>query len=140
MKLDLLVLADGASASGSGKVDIEGAGVSHVTADTLPFVLPSITVVMRFVMEVGDSPEHRIEVSLTDPEGNAQAAVRGTITPSLPREHKQTHAGEDPMMVVIANLLNITFERQGRYVFTVSLDGQALGELPLVLVLASSST
>jgi hypothetical protein len=45
MKLDFVMLADRASTGESGKLDIEGAGVTHVIAPELPYHLPSLAII-----------------------------------------------------------------------------------------------
>lgn len=134
MRLDFVMLADSAVLdTRTGKLDIIGGGVTHITAPYLPFPTPAVCIVIRFFLEEGDTPRDRtLSIRLYDP-GESE---RFTIDASIKADavSGRAHPGEEPTLVVVGRLEGIVFEAHGRYRFELLVDGDRIAQSYLALV------
>lgn len=138
MKLDFFMLADKAEAplaeDGSRKLNIVGGGVTHVRADKFPYTLPSIAIVVRFFLEKEDGgSKHTFEVNLVAPDGQRLLTVGHQMEIA---EIAPAHQGEEPSLFVVGELGNVLFQREGRYVMELTLDGVSVDSKGLSAIAA----
>lgn len=135
MRLDLMLLADAATASPDGKLFIHGGGVTRITAPVLPWTQPQLVLVARFLVEPDAyNRPHELQVSVTDPEGAIVVPpAQLPVTPQPQPEHIQ---GEELYMNMALGMASLSFTREGAYRFELRLDGKLVRALPLVVVAA----
>jgi hypothetical protein len=126
MRLLYAMLADVAVIQPDGKLYMIGGGVGTLTGPQLPIRHPQLSLVVRVEftsLEAGRT--HTMEVHGLDADGHPFAgSVRADVTP--PRGE----SGEAGVQFVL-NMQNLLFERYGRFVFTILVDNQELGSVPL---------
>lgn len=135
MRLDFVMLADSAVLDAkTGKLDIIGGGVTHITAPKLPFPAPAVSIVVRFIPEAGDQGDGRVlSIRLRDPDGKQMFTIAGAIDAG--HEHwPRAHEGEEPTLIVVGRLEGIVFEAYGRHTFELLLDDDPIAERHLAVV------
>lgn len=132
MNLDLFLLADAAIVDEAGKLEIHGGGLTHVIADQLPFVLPQLCVVVRFIVDrPGDEFRPRVlRIEVVSADGEVVSEITGEVGrgPGL-RWHDLADPREDHSVVVIASFRNLSFGQEGRHVVRATLEDEPRGLL-----------
>jgi hypothetical protein len=138
MKLDFLMLADGAS-SADAKVYIHGGAITRVYGPALPFGPIPIAIIARLLVEEADrntSPEFTVEV--LRPDGSALLPpVTGQIPGAPFLDVSQT--GEERGVVIVLNAFSM-FDVSGVHRVVFRLDGEVLAERPLLAVVAADES
>jgi hypothetical protein len=128
MKLELAVLADFASLTQDGKLNI--LGIFHeVNPPMLPFPLPQLYLVTSFEAESEDYGKQRlIRVVLREENdvGAEMLAIEG-----LAQVPQPTRSGEIVLVNHVLGLSGVTFERAGAYEFSISVDGEGKAAVSL---------
>jgi hypothetical protein len=132
MRLDFLLLADAAEVGEAGKVSILGGGITRITPPGLPFVLPRISAVIRFVLESADfGTRHEVRLRLTEPGGKQIGSEMASL---FAVEQKQkAHAGEEEALVIVADMSLIRLEKQGQYLLELFLDQKRVARKTLAV-------
>lgn len=138
MKLDFLILADGANV-GEGKVYIHGGAITRATFHDFPSQPMLLTAVARFLLdedERGNPQRREVTFEMARADGTAVTLGAGQLSwePVTP-----IREDEDQAAVLVAPML-IVFERPGRYELRLHLDGELVGARGLAAVQAEDKT
>ncbi len=118
MRLDLFMLADGASAA-DGKLYIHGGAITRVSPPTLPSPPIILTVVARFLVDVEELGEAAVPLTVTwtRPDGSVRLVGSAEASRDRPEAVPQD---EDLGAVMLMNTL-ITFDVAGRHEVSLRL-------------------
>ena len=120
-EIRLSALCDHALVGQDGKVSLLGI-FRNISVSGLPAQHPRMFLVAILGLEVG---QHSVVVRLLRPDG--QQAM-----PNPPEISVQASAGQD--VNVIVELNNMSFTTYGMHRFQLSVDGEAIGDLPVTIV------
>jgi len=129
MDVTVAVLCDAAT-DYQGKLNLLGA-FDAILARELPLVHPQCSVALRFVFERAEQGGHRMQLKLSDEDGQEVAP---------PAEFQATcqFPPDDPRQFIsqnlILNLQRLRFEKAGRYSFDLSVNGKHEARIPLSIV------
>jgi hypothetical protein len=139
MRVETVLLADAASTSQDGKLNLLGGGITRINLPTLPWNLVAAVVIRAKVdpsdLE-GDAP-HRLALDLRNPAGSSKLprvletpvlrqALRETAGRSLPHEDQYLH--------IIAAFQNIPLTEEGVHSVVVLLGDALAWELHIPVV------
>lgn len=120
-EIRLAALCDHAIVGQDGKVSLVGI-FRNISVSGLPAQHPRLFLVAILGLEVG---AHSVVVRLLRPDGEQ----------ALPNPPEiSVHASEGQDVNVIVELNNMSFTTYGTHRFQLSVDGQALGDLPVAIV------
>lgn len=128
MELTFLQVADYASMSQDGKLSIMGI-FSQINVPTFPAAHPQMFVVVQFSVPPSEySRQFKLTVKLIDEDGQE---VLGTpvLDQVAPRG-----MGLSVYANVILRLVGVVFPKSGTYEFSVLVDGDTKGSLPLAVL------
>ncbi|TAK67172.1 MAG: hypothetical protein EPO22_03160 [Dehalococcoidia bacterium] len=126
MQVKLAVLADFASISREGKINIMGI-FDEMNPQRLPVTLPIFYVVVSYSTDAVEfDTEKNVEIALQDEDG--QILVRLHQTMRVPRP---TRPGTRGIVNQVHALVNLPFQSAGNYEFVISVDGRPEGHIPL---------
>ena len=126
MEVSLAVLADFASVSQEGKVNVMGV-FQEINAPVLPWVHPQMFVVVTFVAGAAEFDSRRtLRIVFSTEDGKAMATIEQQVT--VPRHPR---AGERSLINQIVGLAGLRFERPGNYQFAILVDGDEKRTIPL---------
>ncbi len=128
MNVSLAVLADYASVSREGKLNIMGIFDSIMSAK-----VPAAHSQMQLVIAVEGATEDSgteppIEIEMTDPGGDSVLKVEGKIIFGKAPTGSQVRANSN------IQLNNLVFKDFGRYCFKISINGKVYREIPFTVV------
>ena len=130
MRVTIAVLADHASTSDGGKLNILGI-FSGIMAQTEPIVHPQMRLVVQFEFNAAEAGKKDVQIVLQDEDGGEILAIDAEmVVPRPPR-------GELSTLHQILGLNNLTFPKFGRYVFRLLINGRTEAEIPLSVLRAS---
>ena len=133
MRLDTCLLADAADATPDGKLFIHGGGISRITPPVLPWVHPTIAVVLRFEMDDEDPGRaHVLTIDLRTASDESVLPDPPSLTLNLGRP--TTVAGEPAYAQAAIQLAGLKFETAGLYHFSVVLDGEEIASPRLAVI------
>lgn len=125
MNLTLGLIADYANVSREGKLNILGI-FNIIWASKFPAVHPSMHLVVRFEAHSAEAGESRaVKIRLVDADGNHLFDFGGPIT--IPKGQ----AGNPIVMDHIIALNQVTFPKPGTYEFSILVDNDHKGEIPV---------
>lgn len=131
MIIDFFLLADAVSHQESGKVDIIGGGVGHVTVPSFPGRIPPLVAVGRVGVEPGDrDKDHTVLVRVrTEVEGDEFVIVdRRQIESELINPPHPIPASALPAILVVVPMPSRTAERPDWYTVELEIDDQVLAK------------
>ena len=133
MILDFVMVADAATVS-EGKLYVQGGAVTRFNVPELPFVLPPIATIVRFVLEEGDFGRERIIEF--DWLLDASPIVPPVLGPIAPQKSPIAVEGEEHSAVVVVTFNGLRFTQAGIHALAVKLDDQLLARrtFPVVLM------
>ena len=135
MRIDTFLLADAAT-SAEGKLYIHGGGISRINVESLPMVLPSLAVLIRWVVDADElADDHLAEFSLTDPDGEPLVPKTPLAIPSSELQQGHLADGEERYVVLGLTFGSLAFRKVGVHRFVVWLDGEEVRSMPLPVVL-----
>jgi uncharacterized protein DUF6941 len=120
-EIRLAALCDHALVGQDGKVSLLGI-FRNISVSGLPAQHPRMFLVAILGLEVGS---HSVVVRLLRPDGQQSM-------PNPPEISVQAAAGQD--VNVIVELNNMSFTTYGNHRFQLSVDGEAIGDLPVSIV------
>ena len=118
MDLDFAVIADYASNTNDGKLNIGGI-FDTVWAGEFPAVQPFMAVVLRIQAHPGEEGGHQVRVRLVDPDGHE--IVESLEAPIMFAELDPIDGGTAQLILQLAG---VTVPAEGRYGVDVFLDGR----------------
>ena len=126
MEIRLRALADFASVTGEGKLNIMG--VFHeINPPMLPFVLPQMFAVVVYEASAAERGLEKVSrVVLMDADASEIISLEQTL-----RVPDPIRPGASPAVNQIVGLAGLRFERSGDYQFSFLLDGDEKGTLSL---------
>ena len=134
MILDFITLADAATYA-DGKVNIMGGGISRINLPEVPFALPQIVIVARFIVEPSDvGRSFDVGIELRSPE---DALVIPPVHGSFVVEpHEALAPDEEQASIMVANVNGLRFDDIGTHTIHLSLNDEvvAVRRLPAVLI------
>lgn len=132
MKLDFLMLADGANVA-DGKVYIHGGAVTRATFAEFPSNPMFLTAVARFLLEpdeINSAQVRHVAFEVSRKDGTTIEVGAGELRWEPGQEIRE---GEDQATVLVAPMM-VIFESPGRYELSLRLDGQEVGTRGLLAV------
>jgi hypothetical protein len=137
LNLETFLLADHAAAAPDRKLYINGAGITRLTAPTVPFALPFLSVVLVFGIGHSDVGEHWLLVRLQDPQGIEMLPPdpTGILVPEPEGPEDEEH-----FVQVVMSFGGVPILALGTYRFTVELDGKSIRTFRLPVVPASPTS
>lgn len=136
MRLDTFLLADHAVAAADGKIYINGAGVTRLDTPGVPFVVPVLSVVLRFSVTPDDVGDHRIELQLTNPLGQ-ELFPKGPSLITVQPPGTDRHPDEEMHAQAVFVLGGIPILAEGTHTLTVRLDGRTVKKFKLPVVVGN---
>jgi hypothetical protein len=145
MRADFLMLADRASVRGEGegrKLDIEGAGITHVRVEKFPGSIGRLSLIARLVGDEDDllrTEPVKVLMRWFHPDGTL---IAETDPLEIPPEHLREpsrHAEEERSYFWIVDIPGFTFDEPGIYRLILVLDGETVIERPLAVLQESTS-
>lgn len=134
MKPLFVLIADGTEQieGSGGKLNIYGAGISHLVMSELPAVAPSIAMVCNLLLEERDFGRvHTVYVSILRREdGHRLPGVPAEMESSMFQRHDDAEAQSINVVITFAGL---GFERYGVYDFGLVIDDAEIASVPLVV-------
>jgi hypothetical protein len=127
MEVGLAVLADFASTTAEGKLNIMGI-FGEINAPTLPFVLPTVVyLVVQFDVSLAETgSEKSLQVRLMDDEGRPIIDMHQPVTvPQAARPGGRVQINN------VIGLGGLRFDRAGDYQFAVLVNGEEKKAIPL---------
>jgi len=127
MNIQVAVLCDAAT-DDNGKLNLLGA-FDTIYAQQLPALHPQCSIAMRVTFSGGDEGKHDLRLNFVDADGRS-------IMPDFPPIPVEVvlpgdmHFGTRNFIV---NIQQLKFEHPGIYSIDVSLDGQQLASIPLMV-------
>lgn len=133
MKLAYAFLADAAQVNPDGKFSVSGGGVEILTAPGFPVLTPSLSLLIRLIVEQDelDRP-HQLRLELLDPD-NHNLLPPGAESTFTPQPSPRLFMGIPLSYMFVVNIPGFAFPAAGRYVFRVFVDNAPVGEVPLYL-------
>lgn len=128
MNVSLALLADYASVSREGKLNIMGI-FDSIMATSVPTAHSQLQLVATVEGSHEDAgKEHPLAIELVDPTGETVFKINGTIT------FGKAPTGDLVKANSTIQLNNLVFKHFGRYRFRISVNGTMLKEIPFTVV------
>ena len=126
MEVKLAVLADHASISREGKLNIMGI-FDEINPPSLPFALPILYVVVSYGTRATEfETDKTLEIALQTQDGEILVRLQQEV--HVPRPSRPGARGTVNQVHALAGL---PFQEAGDYQFVISVDGQPLGDISL---------
>jgi hypothetical protein len=126
MEITLAVLADFASVSAQGKLNVMGIW-DQINARQMPAGVLAPYLVMHIEGDITEVETPRqLRISLVDADGQQLLAAEQKVTISRPAE-----SGVTPSFNVISRFPTLQFPRPGQYKFAVLIDNDHKRDIPL---------
>jgi hypothetical protein len=135
MRLDFALLADSATIAEDGKVDISGAGISHIVFPMVPATAPSLALVARLALEDEDFERlHRVHAEVQPRQAPSEPVVR--VDSEMPARFttREAHEGESQGVVLVVRFEGVRFSSYGVYDVALEVDGNRFVLLPLLVL------
>jgi hypothetical protein len=132
MRIDYVLLADGAVVRPDGKLDLFGAGFDTISAPTVPAIHPRLMIVLRAFAAPDEMESGReVRFQIRAPSGVVIGGGHGVLAPL--DEHLRERLVPGQMMSVgsLAAFENLGLPEHGKYEVTVEIDGVDPHELEL---------
>jgi len=112
-----------------GRVWVLGGDYDTVSVPAFPVSIPSITVVMKFLLEPSECEiPHNLRVELLDSDGNR---VREPFIQTFASPRNQAAPGRAAGSGFVLNMPDTLFGAAGDYSFRILVDDHELGSIPL---------
>lgn len=137
MRVTFALLADFALAHPDGKLYVTGGGLHQLVVGQLPALHPRISLALEVEFAPSErGSAHTVVIQAVDPTGES------FIKPALLSVAlaAPTIQVAPPHTQLVYNMQNLTFHREGEYVFSVSIGGQEQARLPLRVTLVPGSS
>ncbi len=122
----LVVAADYANITGNGKLNIMGI-FNEINAISYPYVHPSMFLVFKFRSELGEfNTTKKIEIKFIDGDGKPLLVIPQEIKVPDMKE------GKRPEINGVLSLNNLSFPKEGSYVFVVTINGEPKGNVSIL--------
>ena len=126
MDVKLSVLADFASISREGKLNIMGI-FDEINAQQLPLALPIFYVVVSYSTRATEfESDKNVEIALQTEDGNILVRLQQPIHVARPQR-----PGTRGTVNQVHALVGLPFQTPGSYEFVISVDGRPEGSIPL---------
>ncbi len=128
MDIDLALLADAATLDAAGKLNLLGV-FDRIQTASFPARHDRIAMVLRFQGVLAEAGVHELSIRLVGPEQEEMLSFTGELrfAPG-PAEY-----GGSIRVPHLINLNGIVFPGPGRYVFDVTLDGEHVRSIPMMV-------
>lgn len=127
MKMNLAVLADYASVTSEGKLVIAGV-FNVITAPSLPWVQPTMTLVFTLNVTSDEEGIHRVSVRSFDPDGHEFARPL-----DAQMEAQNVDFLDGASLNFLLGLNSLTFAKLGRHRFDVFVDDEYIDSIAFVV-------
>jgi hypothetical protein len=126
MHLSFALFADAANISQEGKLNILGV-FDAVQCGTLPTIHPRAHLVVRLKGSQEDVGSHTVSLHWLNPQGNELWSSNGELNIGPPPP------GVTEMDMPLIAAIDLPFDASGAYAMRIALDGEAHGEVRLVV-------
>ena len=126
MDIDLAILADAATVDASGKLNILGV-FDRLAVQEFPARHGRVSLVLRFRAGVQEAGRHEVEIVLRDPQGEEMVRADG----NLQLGGGPQSVSEGIRVPQVLNFDGLVFQKEGRHVFDVKVDGEHHVSIPL---------
>jgi len=128
MELLTILVADYANVAQGGKINVMGI-FRNIYAVNFPAVHPSMALIIKLGAELGEyGDDRKLIVKLLDADGKELMNFENII------EVPQPEGGQRPEINAIFALNGIVFPTPGRYQFSVLIDRDVKGHIPLDVI------
>lgn len=132
MRLDAVMLADHASVA-EGKLYIHGGGITRFQVPSLPFAIPTLSVILRFKPQPGDIGNHRIRLAFINPDG-LQTLPPDPLDVAIGRGDGLLE-GEEEFTQFVMSFAGLPLLAAGLHTLRISWDDDVLREFSIPVVL-----
>lgn len=131
-RVDCFMLADAAQVA-NGKLFILGGGWARLTAESMPVVRAYELAIRVVVPWTETNRKLTFELQLVDEDGKAllDPVVRADISVGRPVQLKE---GTDQVVPLTLRLPSVRLDREGRYAFTLTFEGEEVARTAFDLV------
>jgi hypothetical protein len=138
LRLDAFLLADHSAVS-EGKLYVNGGGVTRLNVPTIPFAIPSLSVIVRYLIEgPEDHREHAVGVRLETPSGvnvfPAEPVGRADVGPP------SGAPDEEQFLQLSLNFGGVPIVELGTYVLSAMLNDEVMRRMTLPVVLVDGGS
>jgi len=136
LRLDAVFLADHAVAA-EGKLYVNGGGITRLNVPFLPFALPGLSLVLRYMLEVpADRDAHALELQFESPSGVLLFPETPVELPAVEDDVEHVLApGEEQYAQAVLSVAGVPIIETGLHKFSVRWDGELVREFALPVVL-----
>ncbi|MDQ3630024.1 MAG: hypothetical protein M3417_01850 [Actinomycetota bacterium] len=127
-----MLLADHAAVS-EGKLFINGGGITRFNVPSLPFAIPTLSVVIRMLADEGDHGDHRLLLEFLNPD-NVQTMPPEPAIVTVSPPPPEVVPGEEYYIQVVASFGGLPILRSGVHRFRMSWDEERIRELTLPVI------
>ncbi len=133
MRLKALLVADHASVDASGKIYVNGGGITRLTTP-LPGILPFLSLLALFVVDEDDlHQEHSAQIRISGPDGSQLADLPEHKIGPLERKAEPY---EDQYFTIVVTVGGLPLAKAGRYTFELRVDDKPAGEVSVAVIQA----
>ncbi|MDD5408973.1 MAG: hypothetical protein PHC71_02650 [Candidatus Omnitrophica bacterium] len=97
-----------------------------ITVDKFPYAIPRMSVALRLLINRLEAGEHKLNISLTDADGQKLMNSEMKINFQLPEG-----AVPEASFSFVLNGQNVSFQKPGDYVVNIVIDGRVEATVPL---------
>lgn len=131
MELDFAVLAEAATTTIDGKLNLLGCGYDIFVSPDVPFEVPRVILAMRFLIRPAETNRpYDVEVRLVDGDGR-------DVFPPIANRVESRPGRLDGALVPLPLVLEmgpLRFLKHGPYSFDVRVEGRVVKSVPLYIV------
>ena len=132
MELLTILVADYANVTKNGKLNVMGI-FKNIYASKFPAKHLSMTLVIKLGADLGEFDERKLTVKLLEADGKELMSLETPIV--LPK----LIPGQRPEINAIFQINEVVFPKAGRYQFSIFVDKDFKGSLPIDLILIEST-
>jgi hypothetical protein len=131
MKLVALLLADAVNETTDGRLNLLGAGLTHINALKFP-ATGTLTLVTRFEIAPSEwiGSNHRLALRVMDEDGK-DLLPNGRLEMAFDLPTAQKRANQESFFNQVLRLDGFQIPRPGRYRVVVLMDGHEVGSAPI---------
>lgn len=138
MRIDYVMLADGAVQRPDGKLDLFGAGWDVLAANSFPHVQGSFDVALRLVVPADEvQADHVFELIVQGPDGEEVARTRTEMVHQAPED--QTEVPVEQKLGMTFNFRGVVFPVAGPYQLVMVMDENEIHSVEFAVLQAPSA-
>jgi hypothetical protein len=133
LRLDFFLLADHAVAAPDGKLYINGGGITQINVPMLPYGIPYLSAVLRFLVDSTDVGDHTFLLDLESPGGAHLLPQQPSMVSVGPATG---HPDEETALQLVLSFGGVPLFEEGTHRIVVAADDDVVRRFNLPVVLA----